>query len=53
MKKMKNEKQLFEIPSLTSLEGKNISLNNHDDLNTVYASCSCGCELGCSFGDED
>ena len=50
---MKNEKQLFEIPSLTSLEGQSVSLNSLDELNTVFDSCNCGCNGGCAIGDSD
>jgi hypothetical protein len=50
---MKNEKQLFEIPSLTSLEGQCISLNNIDELDTVVAGCNCGCNTGCGGGESE
>lgn len=47
---MKNEKQLFEIPSLTSLEGDMVSLDSLNDLNSVYSFCEYGCDFGCAKG---
>ncbi len=46
---MKKEKKLFELPSLSTLEGKNLNLNDLEDLEDEFG-CGNGCESGCSTG---
>ncbi len=46
---MKKEKKLFELPSLSTLEGKNLNLNDLEDLEDEFG-CGTGCDAGCSNG---
>jgi hypothetical protein len=46
---MKKEKKIFDLPSLSTLEGKELSLNDLGDLEYDFC-CSSGCERGCSEG---
>ena len=47
---MKREKKLFELPSLTSIEGKMLSINDLGDIEDAFTTCDNGCDDGCSSG---
>ena len=47
---MKREKKLFDLPSLSNIEGKNLSINDMNDIESGFKTCNNGCDDGCSSG---
>jgi len=44
---MEENKNLFELPSLTSLEGSSI----YEALDASDSTCNAGCKTGCQVGN--
>ena len=47
---MKREKKLFNLPSLTNVGGKELSINDLNDIDSGFKTCDSGCDDGCSSG---